>query len=323
MNDLNDRRRGALYGEAIGDALGAWYEFSGDLPAGKLAEYKASFLIGTGGATDDAGEFTDDTAQALIVASALTEAGDGPKKASLLLAAGFQKWFHEDGRGCGHLTAHVLRDGLYAAEPLAVAKMYWESGGKQSAPNGGVMRTIGAALVRPWDLRWTVNNAALACRVTHYDPRCVASCVAVSAAAALLMRDHPLEVALRGAIVSGQHYEKEVVEFIGRPHTDEKESLKALHDLKLGEPHKIGYTYKCLGAGFWALQEYFRDPGLGMHEILSRVIREGGDTDTNAAVAGALVGTVIGYTGLPKDLVGPLKRKGELDAVLEALPKEP
>lgn len=33
-----------------------------------------------------------------------------------------------------------------------------------------------------------------------------------------------------------------------------------LEELDLSEPHSIGYTYKCLGAGFWALkQENFRD----------------------------------------------------------------
>lgn len=35
---------------------------------------------------------------------------------------------------------------------------------------------------------------------------------------------------------------------------------KSLNDLQLDESGKIGYTYKCMGAGFWALrQENFRD----------------------------------------------------------------
>ena len=33
-----------------------------------------------------------------------------------------------------------------------------------------------------------------------------------------------------------------------------------LEELKLDESHAIGYTYKCLGAGFWALkQDNFRE----------------------------------------------------------------
>jgi len=30
---------------------------------------------------------------------------------------------------------------------------------------------------------------------------------------------------------------------------------KSLDDLKLDEAGKIGYTYKCLGAGFWSLRQ--------------------------------------------------------------------
>lgn len=30
---------------------------------------------------------------------------------------------------------------------------------------------------------------------------------------------------------------------------------KSLDDLQLDEAGKIGYTYKCLGAGFWSLRQ--------------------------------------------------------------------
>ena len=32
-------------------------------------------------------------------------------------------------------------------------------------------------------------------------------------------------------------------------------NVKNLEDLNLTEPYKIGYTYKCLGAGFWAFRQ--------------------------------------------------------------------
>ena len=36
--------------------------------------------------------------------------------------------------------------------------------------------------------------------------------------------------------------------------------VKSLNNLQLDESGKIGYTYKCMGAGFWALrQNNFRD----------------------------------------------------------------
>ena len=68
-----------------------------------------------------------------------------------------------------------------------------------------------------------------------------------------------------------------------------------LEDLKLGDASSgIGYTYKCLGAGFWALrQSDFRT-------ALEAIVFEAGDADTNGAVAGALLGCKLGFDNLPK-----------------------
>ncbi len=32
-------------------------------------------------------------------------------------------------------------------------------------------------------------------------------------------------------------------------------NVEKLEELELDEPGKIGYTYKCLGAGFWAFRQ--------------------------------------------------------------------
>lgn len=62
-----------------------------------------------------------------------------------------------------------------------------------------------------------------------------------------------------------------------------------------------------MGTGFWGLrQENYCDS-------IRRIITEGGDADTNAAVAGALLGVWLGYNRLPQDLIQQLKFKGWLD----------
>lgn len=110
---------------------------------------------------------------------------------------------------------------------------------------------------------------------------------------------------------------------------------KELDDLKLDEGlddfvrgqkfPPIGFTYKALGAAFWALwnaqalrsvrtspRERFRKP-------LERVILAGGDTDTNGAVAGALLGAHLGMDGLPPVLVEGLRPREDLDQRLARL----
>ena len=84
-------------------------------------------------------------------------------------------------------------------------------------------------------------------------------------------------------------------------------NLRYLH---LDERDKIGYTLKCMGAGFWALrQSDFR-------AALEEMVYEGGDADTNAAVAGALLGCKLGMKALPKSWMKNLLHKQWLDRIL-------
>ena len=65
-----DRRRGAILGLAIGDALGAAVEFQ---PPGSFAEVTGFRVGGPHGL--DAGEWTDDTSMALALADSIAEVG--------------------------------------------------------------------------------------------------------------------------------------------------------------------------------------------------------------------------------------------------------
>ena len=56
------------------------------------------------------------------------------------------------------------------------------------APNGGVMRTSILGTMEYHDIAKVIENTKSACKVTHADPRCVASCVAVTMAIALMLQ---------------------------------------------------------------------------------------------------------------------------------------
>ena len=72
-----------------------------------------------------------------------------------------------------------------------------------------------------------------------------------------------------------------------------------LSQLELSDPQSIGYTFKCLGAGFYGL----RKGGLDFRGTIRDVVMEAGDADTNGAVCGALLGCVTGFSALPEDLL--------------------
>ena len=87
------------------------------------------------------------------------------------------------------------------------------------------------------------------------------------------------------------------------------ESVSALRALELDDGPSIGYTYKCLGAGLWALRS-----ASDFKTTIRAVISEGGDADTNAAVAGALLGCRIGFSALPGEWVAQLEHRSWLEA---------
>ena len=76
----------------------------------------------------------------------------------------------------------------------------------------------------------------------------------------------------------------------------------------------IGYTYKCLASGIWALRQGVAAVKSGVQDrpsVFEKAITEltmaGGDADTNGAVAGSLLGAFLGYTSLTASWVKDLK----------------
>jgi ADP-ribosylglycohydrolase len=311
---LRDKIKGTLYGQAIGDALGVAVEFRS--AAGVRQKYGDDNAIGyekvqRTTCTWEAGEFTDDPEQALCILDAFI--ADGGELKPTTLAEKFVDWAETNGRGMGNHTWNVLSTPMYTLDPLAVSKDIWERSGKKAAANGAVMRTSAVALLARNDLNQTEALASLAAMVTHFDPRCVASAVAISTAlAALIDGSHP-HAALNIGILRGRAIHEDVAKYAAMS-LDELALDEGLRGVGYTKGAPIGYTFKCMGAGFWAL----RQPG-GFREVLEQVIRAGGDTDTNGAVAGAMLGAFQGFHNLPADLVEGLYDREALDSRLRAL----
>jgi len=305
---IQDRRKGALYGQAIGDALGAPYEF-GHMVVGPKED--AVYRDSPRG-TFKKGEFTDDTAQALILAKVLSATPDADiLEIAQSIAGEFINWLLTDGRGAGRLTVEVLTNPMFNVDPIAIAENYWVGSNRQAAPNGAVMRTAGMAIVKPWNPEWTIRMADLCCRVTHADPRCLASAVSVSCTIAALICGCSIPKAIEIGLARGSEYDPEIIKYA---------SLD-IKGLNLNEPHAIGYTYKTAGAGFWALKNYHLYGGFA--DTLTKVIRGGGDTDTNAAVAGAMLGAGLGFDLMQETapgLIDGLQGKDALEDVMKNLP---
>ncbi|KAM7442120.1 hypothetical protein ABFA07_008860 [Porites harrisoni] len=321
---LLDRLYGTIYGNCIGDAIGLLTEFMNKTKAISVygrqrphLEYHMKHKDRHRGKFDT-GDWTDDSDQMILILLSLIdnkgkmEPVDYALKLKTWSRNGFKELDDKTGMGMGSTTRKVLHHPQFLEDPHKAATDVWEYSGRYLAPNGGVMRTSVLGIHDFGNIDAVISNTMATCKVTHVDPRCIASCVAVTTAIAMMLqgkhlkysRDYDVEAVIKDAY----NYACKTLET-----TAEAEELKkymfctSLDDLQLDESVKIGYTYKCMGAGFWALrQNNFRT-------ALEAIAYEGGDADTNGAVAGALLGCKLGSSALPPTWLKGLKHKGWLD----------
>lgn len=141
--EIRDRIKGALYGVAIGDALGGPLEFMSaeeiQRKHGRVTE-----MIGGGWLDLDPGETTDDTAMTLAVAEGILEKPDIPYQA---IGRRFIEWYLTGPKDVGGACASSIE---YA---MVNGGDWWEASHRTQAAqghpvegNGALMRTIYPAL---------------------------------------------------------------------------------------------------------------------------------------------------------------------------------
>lgn len=295
-----DRAIGALLASAAGDALGAGYEFG----AAPLPAHGASpAMIGGGLGGFAPGEWTDDTAQAFAIAEVAATGVDLRSGEALdAIAQRFADWFAQGPADVGIQTAEVLRGAgtpTTAARMRTVAEAVHDRSGR-SAGNGSLMRTAPVALAHLDDPVALVQAAYAVSALTHFDP------LAGEAAAlwCLFLR----HAVLAGPEASYASLRAEIrylsVEARGRWNA-------WLDEAEQEEPTAFatnGWAVGALQAAWSAITHTpvpDDDPAAGqfaclhLQQALETAIRIGHDTDTVAAIAGALLGARWGGSAVP------------------------
>jgi ADP-ribosylglycohydrolase len=315
--NVEDRIRGAVYGQAVGDALGLGTEF---LTKKGVREYYPQGLKDYDQIIQDQhrrrwkeGSWTDDTDQMLCILDSLIEKKDVEIQD---IAHRLYRWASGGGMGLGRTVRAVLSSPGFLEDPHAAACGVWEQSGQRAAANGGVMRT---SILGVWDYRdpsRVRKNAAAVCRITHFDPRCVGSCVIICLTiSSLLSGVTDVSELIRQAYEEADSHDERIGAYLDKA----QKSLEALEldegfDPETGKNGKIGYTLKAMGSALWALKN-----ATSFEDGLSRVIHEGGDADSNGAVAGAVLGAFFGYPEIPRRLVLHLRNKKKIESRVEKL----
>ncbi|MET9481477.1 ADP-ribosylglycohydrolase family protein [Streptomyces sp. NPDC006638] len=291
-----DRAAGAVVGSAVGDALGAPFEFG---PAGV---FSARFPDGVGamcgGGGWDPGEATDDTQMAVLVGESLLEHG-GLEPADVFDR--FRRWAAADPKDIGLQTEDVLTSG----EPWdRAASVHFRRTGR-AAGNGSLMRAATSAVhFAGAGQEATMAAARRIAALTHGDG-------AAWEGTAVL---HEL---VRVALDGGDPVAA-VPATLARVAADHRPRWATVlaPDWHPGLATEFnGAVWPCLGSALWALRT------TGSYETaVAAAIDLGGDTDTVAAVTGMLAGALHGLSAIPPRWTGPLHvpLPGFGDRVLDA-----
>jgi ADP-ribosyl-[dinitrogen reductase] hydrolase len=298
-----DRVAGVMLGMACGDALGAGYEFGPPLPAGAPVHMKGGGAFGWA-----PGEWTDDTSMAIaiaeVAASGATVAYLGTGEARDQIAARWAEWA-ANAKDVGAQTRAVLSAATRAARSrgeakptgddlqLAAVELHARTG--RSGGNGSLMRTAPVALAlldKPMQL---IKTAYPLSSLTHPDPdagwACVIWCLAIR------------HVVLRGTLEGlREEIGSWVFNSVWKARMDEAEA---------GRPSDFdrnGWVVQALQGAWSAItttapadHDSSSSTAGPAHfqSALEAAVRGGHDTDTVAAIAGALVGGLYGASAVP------------------------
>ena len=282
-----DRAKGCLFGQVIGDNLGALVEFKTET---EIADRYPSGVcdLHDGGCWNIlAGQATDDSEFALALARTLLETGRYDREA---IATTYGDWYDSGPFDMGATIGRALSAAASAgAGSKAEAASSQANAGSQA--NGSLMRVspIGIWARQPKIADRTAREDS---RLTHPHEVCADACGVFAAAIAEGIhsgdRDKMLGVALAHAL------------------TDAVKDALA-HAGKGVEPK----DYSCWDSGWVliALQNAFCHlrRGATVEEALIDTMGKGGDTDTNGAIAGALLGAADGLGAIPRRWIMPVQ----------------
>lgn len=279
-----ERAVATVVGSAVGDALGAPFEFGP--PGAFSARFPEPGCGGEmcGGGGWEPGEATDDTQMAVLVAESLLQQGglDLPD-----VFARFQRWAAADPKDIGLQTEDVLSNGMPWDRAAAV---HFQTN-QRAAGNGSLMRASTSAVRFARAGRSaTMDAARRIAALTHGDRAAWEGTAVFHEIVRLTLAGADPFRALPDVLdlVHPDHRPRYATVLAADWHPDQATEFN-------------GAVWPCLGSAVWALRTTTSFEG-----ALRAAIDVGGDTDTVAAVTGALAGAYHGLDAIPARWTEPL-----------------
>lgn len=288
MTNLANKIGGALFGVAVGDALGAPLEFMSE------QEIKRRYgivkeMIGGGWLNVKPGEVTDDTQMTVAAALAVAMHPDNPAPHA---GQFFAQWAMGGPKDIGGtcrsaitnaLQAMTRRPDLKDCKGLADYELWAEASrltaiqnGNRSAGNGALMRTVYPGLYYV-DEAEALDVADKIGRLTHWDDLSAEACTLYTKMVHCLTKYHASPVAelwrMMEDILTGTQYEK----------SEKKKHL-----------NPTGFVVDSFKCALYCLRNT-----KNFESAVVMAANMGGDADTIGAITGGLAGALYGYEAIP------------------------
>lgn len=273
---MKERLKDAIYGLAVGDALGVPYEFS------NRGEFVCEDMIGYGTHNQPKGTWSDDTSMTLATCMSIKNKGKVDIKD---IRKEFEEWMFRNkytpfGKvfDCGNTCSNAIYDKKGCDDE-------WSNG------NGSLMRIIPLAFVENISDEEIENVSA----ITHAHKISKEACVYYVRIAIDLLNGIELKTSIQNNIPEGSIYD----------------SLLWMEDYSEDEIVSSGYVVDSFEAAIWCLMKTntYRD-------CVIKAVNLGRDTDTIAAIAGGLAGILYGYDAIPKEWIDSLQQKEMIEECL-------
>ncbi len=306
MNEkMYDKIRGALYGVAVGDALGAPLEFmtAEDI---QRRHGHVSEMIGGGWLNVKPGEVTDDTQMTICVARGITMNPEYPIEE---IGGEFVKWYHSRPKDIGSTCSSSIYSAIQNAKwhsgyekpsdtyDWKPSVLDWRDASEKtdkqfhgrSGGNGSLMRTVYAGLFYT-DLYTVTGKATEISKMTHYDETAARICALYCRMVWRMIHDFDLQQCtnhfLGAALMDG--YEKAFeVDF---------------------KPNPSGYSVDSFLAALYSINQALNRKE-GFRQAIETAVNLGGDADTIGAITGGLAGALWGYEAIPETWIKALSLK--------------
>lgn len=292
---LSERFEGCIIAGAIGDAFGSSFE-----NLNELDDSNTLYLFGKPEKKIPTWQITDDTQLTLATCEAIIENEELDTNA---FAQKYLQYFKQKKiSGIGASTLKALQELEAGGHWSLVGRK-----GEYAAGNGAAMRIAPTAFIA----NITREQLREICAITHNNDEAYVGGLTV-------------HLAIKAILNNKWTGKEDLIEILVNqiPDTRLRDRLIEIKDIKsLKEIGRLGNDGYVVNSVPLAVAAASRVLDIGLEEMFEQLIQIGGDTDTNASIAGQIAGALIGRKGIPEHLMHKLQQLDDFDRIESIIKK--